>query len=118
MLHKCKNCGEGLNHYSFDDGKCGCGAVLNDSTVIDIQTSLEDNVPVDDVEDEKTFSIPVVFKITARSLKDAQTAVENWMLKQLVTDEELPVDTVNVTIPSHEHDNQGQRVIYLPADND
>ena len=60
------------------------------------------------------FDIPVVLEVEAPSYEEAIKKVTECM----VVTNHVTGDDVEASIPSHEHDNDGQRVIYLHPENE
>jgi hypothetical protein len=61
------------------------------------------------------FAMPVVLMIEADSVEEAQKAIDDWS-EEIDMGDDLPIGTEDLdTQPSCELNDEGQRVLYLPA---
>lgn len=64
------------------------------------------------------FAMPIVLMIEADSIEEAQKAIDDWS-EEVDLDEDLPVGTEDIdTTPPCDHNDEGQRLVYLPAVDD
>lgn len=61
------------------------------------------------------FAMPIIIMIEADSVEEAQKAIDDWG-EEVELDNDLPVGTEDIdTEPQYELNDEGQRVLYLPA---
>jgi hypothetical protein len=61
------------------------------------------------------FAMPIVLMVEADSVEEAQKVIDDWS-EEIDMSDDLPIGTEDLdTSPSTELNDEGQRVLYLPA---